>query len=105
MEDKMNYTETLNQIGGILNLQLMVGAYNFAKDKNSISFRFKGSRKMNYLKITLNSLDEYELEFGQVGRKSYKSVKKLDGVYCDQLIEIFEDTTGLYLTLNSYMKF
>lgn len=43
--------------------------------------------------------DTYFLEFGIIRGKSYKATKELQVVYCDQLVEIFESITGLYLSL------
>ena len=86
-------------MGGQNRLVLMTGANNFGVLGNSLSFRFKGSKKANYLRITLNSMDTYDLEFGKVHGTNYKVVKTLTYIYSDQLIEIFENTTGLMLSL------
>jgi hypothetical protein len=91
--------ETIQQLGGFGKLKMMVGAYNFSKDNNSLTFKFKGSKKMNICKITLNSLDLYNVEFKLLRAYNLKTVEVHNDIYCDQLIEIFERTTGLSLRL------
>ena len=94
----MNCEQTIQQLGGIGPLRAMVGANNFIRrGENSMSFRFKGSRRMNYFQITLNAMDTYDLEFGQIRKAGYVERKNLEGIYADQLIETFEETTGLHL--------
>lgn len=95
----MDHTVTISQLGGQRRLQLMIGANTFIGGKDCLSFRFRGSRRVNYIKITLDPSDTYTVEFGKVGRASYKSVSILSDVYCEDLIPIFEKTTGLYLSL------
>ncbi len=108
----------LRQLGG-KRLIVMTGAYDFLRDGDyTLMFKFKGSKKANFVKITLNSLDLYDVEFLKVSNltpkkalkwidltneevtaKLQKNKKTFNNVYCDQLIEIFESHTGLYLTL------
>jgi len=88
------------QMGGIGRLRAMVAASHMADHDNGLSFRFKGSRAANYVKVTLDPDDTYTVEFWKIrGVFSMDKVEELGGVYCDQLIPLFESTTGLYLTL------
>jgi hypothetical protein len=93
--------ETCKQMGGTRRLMAMVGGKNFLSDGAAFSFRFTGQNKIkaNYLKVTLNSLDTYDMEFGRVHGDSYKIMATLNNVYGDQLKAIFEEKTGLYLSL------
>ena len=86
----------IQQFGGPGVLRSFVAAHSFvqSKEENWLRFKFKGSRKVNCLKVTLNSLDLYKMEFYS---PRGKLVKEVDGVYCDMLVDIFEKTTGLYL--------
>ena len=98
----MTFYETiLEQMGGKNRIQAMTDAYNFvySDGDKSLRFRFKGSRKVNYVKITLNSLDLYDMEFKKIWGMKCKDVETVNGVYWDQLKPIFEETTGLYLSL------
>lgn len=94
MTDEMR-NEIVRQLGGFGRLRAMVGAKIF-KLENGISIKFKGSRKMDSLQIIYNyALDSYDLTF----YKGFNVVEKFSDVYCDNLISIFETTTGLYLSL------
>jgi hypothetical protein len=87
----------LLQLGGYGKLKAMIGADNFAHDKDgSLSFRFKGSRKFKNCKIKLNGNDLYDIEFySQRG----EVVESREDIYAEDLKRIFEKTTGLYLSL------
>lgn len=93
---------TLAQLGGHGRLRAMIGAEMFTHDEHgTLRFRFKGYRKANTLEVTLDPTDTYTMRFLKVTNYGLnaKEVKTYDGVYCDQLKEIFERETGLYLSL------
>ena len=80
----------------------MLGATNLmfsSKEPNWLSFRIKGSSKINYIKISLNSMDLYDMEFGKIGKTSYKVVATESGCYHDMLHTMIEKNTGLYTSL------
>jgi len=87
------------QMGGFGCLKCMVGAYNFIDCGAGVSFRFKGSKIANYIKVTLTPLDEYDVEIGKVFGTKYTIKKECKGIYFDQLKPVFESTTKLYLSL------
>ncbi len=95
--------EVLRQIGGNMAIR-MIGAYNLVGDANSLSFRFKATAKlsMNFCKITLTPMDLYDFELGRVRAGKYTQVYQVSGTYEDQLVKIFEQETGLCLSLNSH---
>ena len=80
---------------------MMTGAKNLAGDENSLSMRIgRNSSNSNYLKITLNSMDLYDMKFCKLTRKfEEKSVKEYNGVYNDSMVEVFEKHTGMYTKL------
>lgn len=88
----------LEQLGGAGKLKAMVGAYNFIDTGRGLSFRIKNP-KANYIKITLNSMDLYDLEIGKIRGMDYKIVAEQNNLYYDQLKPIIEKVTGMYLTL------
>jgi hypothetical protein len=92
---------TLNQLGGINKIHAMTGAKDFARDEAGqyVSFKFLGCKTANYIKITLTWEDLYEMEFGKLKKWEYEVVKSINGVYAEDLKRIFEDTTGLALSL------
>lgn len=81
-------------------LKLMIGAKNFSFGESGVSFIFKMFRKANVCRIELNeSTDLYNLVFSKIARYELKEVLRFDGLYCDQLKEVFERETGLTLTV------
>ena len=103
--------EILKQLGGNKFLA-MTGAKNLVYDDNSLNMKLpKNMSQANYLKITLNSLDTYDLRFykvtgGKMNMKTFevspikeKDIKIINCVYCDQLQEIFTQVTGMYTSL------
>lgn len=93
----------IQQLGGHGKLKAMVSAKDFMysdKDK-SLTFKFSGSRKTNCIRITYNSMDLYDIEFLKINLKKLtcKTIEIIENVYNDQLIEIFERRTELYLKL------
>jgi len=91
----------LQQLGG-RKFMVMVGAHNLVcsdEGCGTMMLKFKGSKVANYLKITLTSMDLYDVEFGKIWGGNYKVVKKVEGYYNDMLVSLFEETTGLYTKL------
>lgn len=91
----------LQQMGGMGRLVAMTGAHNFLALDNGVQFKFKGSRVANSCRVVLDPSDTYTVEFHKITKRGLevKEVKSLSGVYCDMLVELFEGTTGLYLTI------
>lgn len=82
----------------------MIGAKNLAYDNktNSFNFMFKMCKKSNMCKLSYNKgLDLYNMEFLKYNNRTceVKEIKKYNGLYSDQLKSIFEDFTGLYISL------
>ena len=97
----MEIAETiLQQMGGPMAMR-MIGGYALIADSNALSFRFRAHAKdsLNFCKVTLTPWDVYEFELGRVRAGKYTQVHKFDEIYCDQLIAMFEEYTGLYLRL------
>jgi hypothetical protein len=87
----------LNQLGGMNRLIAFTGAYNFVAINNGVSFRIKNP-KANYIKITLNGKDLYDLEVGRIRGTDYKVVGKQSDLYYDMLKSEIEKFTGMYLS-------
>ena len=88
----------ISQLGGSGKLKAMTGAYNFVAEKNGVSFRLKNPRA-NYVKITLTSMDLYDLEVGRIRGDKYTVVAEKNGLYNDMLKPAIEEATGMYLSL------
>ncbi|QIW91239.1 hypothetical protein COHAPHLL_00403 [Vibrio phage V09] len=117
-----NATTVLNQLTasnhGHSRLVAMTGAKNIMQsvENRFVSFKLPKAavRGINYVKITLTDADLYDIEFGKQSSKAcpdmkaigikvmmphYAQKKVVNGVYNDMLKEIFEQETGLYLSL------
>jgi len=100
MSSRFDYLVALQQLCGCRNaisrLKAMVGASNFIRGDNSISFHFKMCRRANSLRIDYDDvLDEYNMVFF----RGFREVKRYEGVFFDSMKELFERYTGLYLSL------
>ena len=101
LESDMSVAITiLNQLGGN-KFRVMTGAKNFIGYENGVSMRIgRNSSNSNYLKITLNDSDLYDVRFSKVTKMGEeKSVREFNDVYNDMLVEIFESHTGMYTSL------
>ena len=104
MSNHMTVANTiLNQFGSKRSFA-MIGGYNpLARNEGegALSFRFKAEAKnsANFCKITLMPDDTYTVEFGRV-HGVYKVISTHSEIYCDMLMDLFEQETGLYLTFN-----
>ena len=91
--DKRIAIEILKQLGG-KRFMAMTGANQFIAGNNWMAFKLPRAKNGNRrVKITLNSMDTYDIKFMSLGGKTNKVLK---GIYNDQLQEIFTNYTGLY---------
>ena len=90
----------LEQLGGN-QFRMMTGAKHLAGDENSLSMRIgRNSSNSNYLKITLNSMDLYDMEFCKLTKMGEKkSVTEYNNVYNDLMKGTFTAHTGMYTSL------
>ena len=85
------------QIGG--KAFYMLGTRYKVGDEKSLRFDIRGCSKISHIRITLDPSDTYTVEFMKVRKMSCKNVEILHDIYADQLHEIIERKTGLYLSL------
>ena len=86
----------------------MIGAKDFFSDDDGQTLVFKYPRN-KAVRITLNGRDLYDVEFltlGRLNRKTWEmSPSKTTGTFSDvgveNLREVFEEFTGLYLSLGT----
>lgn len=91
--------EILTQLGGNKFIA-MTGAKNLVDGGKFLGFKLPRAKDgINYVKITLTSMDLYDIEFGGIRANDYKVVKKVGGIYNDQLQNIFTKVTGLHTRL------
>lgn len=97
------------QLGGVGKLRMFLGSKRIysANDGKTLLFDYKPqypSKQGNICEITYNrGTDLYDIAFMHIGtaRSGFKKtvIKQFDGIYADQLMDLFEGVTGLYLTL------
>ncbi len=77
----------------------MLGAKNLLDHGDALSFRVRGSKAVNYIKITLNGKDLYDMEFGKIWGMNYKVKATHNDSYADMMHDLIESETGLYTKL------
>lgn len=77
----------------------MTGAKNLLDTGKGLSFRIPGTmtkNRINHVKVELNGFDLYNVTFGRIHGTSYKIISTHEDVFCENLVELFEDSTGLF---------
>lgn len=115
MTNTMIAETILQQLGGN-KFVVMTGAKNFVALENGIKFNIgRNASKANTVKITVNGLDLYDIEFIKftpykitvnhktctVTTREEKTevIKTYNDCYCDMLQELFTEVTGMYTHL------
>jgi hypothetical protein len=89
--------EILRQLGSRM-FMMMTGANSLTATDNSLSFKFKGSKRWKHMKIELTPMDVYTVTFSRVhGHKLTQEV--FEDIYNEDLRPLFERETGLYTSL------
>jgi hypothetical protein len=95
-----------DQLGGIGRVKMMTGATKFSVLPaqggylGGLDIRFplpQHEGAVNYFKVLLAGDDTYTVEAGVERGGARKVKKQQDGVYAEDLIDLFEKLTGLYL--------
>jgi hypothetical protein len=107
MADMTVANTILSQLGG-RKFIAMTGAKALMGDANMLSFRLPGggfSAGINYVKVTLNGRDTYDVEFSRISRKrrgwapAVTLIHTSSDVYADTLRDVFTRVTGLHTSL------
>ena len=97
-----SYEIILQQLGG-RKFIAMTGATVMRDGDNKLIAKIKGSKKYNHVEISHNSLDLYDIRFVKIGgQKTMYAIKKdetFNNVYADNMVNLIESETGLYLSL------
>ena len=89
----------LSQLGGGRRLGMFLGAKEYVCSEDSLSFRFtaRGAKGINKVNVRLDPSDTYTVQFFRATKAGVKLVTEESDVYCDQLVSVLEQKTGLYL--------
>jgi len=94
----------LEQLGG-RRFSAMTGAKDFIGSDTGLSFKIgRNASQANGVRIEYDAgRDLYNIQFLRAAKTKQgfqlKEIKKVDGIYFDQLTEIFTSITGLYTHL------
>ena len=89
----------LKQLGGN-RFMAMTGAKDFGIGKDGLHFKIgRNAKSISHVVINLSSMDLYDIKFLRVRAGKITVVKKLKGVYADQLGTMFKKYTGMNVRL------
>lgn len=91
----------LKQLGGNKFI-VMTGSKNLVADECALTMHLTRNKAMaKYLRIELNGNDTYTMIFRKAITKqhTFPIVRRIEGVYFDQLQTLFTEVTGLYTSL------
>lgn len=95
-----------NKVATIIRDQLghktlyMIGAKNLLATENSLSFKImRNAKGVSHVKITLTSMDEYDMQFLSCRAGNVKIKSEVKGRHFNELHETIESNTGLYTKL------
>lgn len=93
-------TTVLEQLGGN-RFRMMTGSRDFVALESGLMFRVgSGARNgINKVRVVLTPADDYTVEFWRVRGTKATLVQSREGIYCDQLQEVFTNETGFYTRL------
>ena len=87
----------IKQLGGSKFIA-MTGAKDFVKDdkKQLITFKIgRNSKSINYVRIKLNSIDTYNMDFLMIRAGKITVKSRAEGVFNEQLESVFNQHTGM----------
>ena len=91
--------EIIEQLGGAGRLVRFIGLSLVLETNDGAVLKFpKSPLKVNMVKITLNGLDLYDIEFLNSHGLNLKTLAVEKNVYAEDLVSFFERNTGLYLS-------
>ena len=86
-----------DQFGGNKAMAMIDGTAVYGE--KSLTVHFKGCKAANCVSIELDGDDTYTVKFYKIGKMIYTFVESFSGIYADNLARVFEEKTGLYLSL------
>ena len=100
----MNVAQTiLSQLGGNRFIT-MTGARDLARTDDSLTFRLPANFArdgVNLVKVTLAASDTYTVRFMKLSGLNLRECGEVEGVYAENLREVFTERTGLDCTLGN----
>jgi len=105
MSDPTVANTILAQLGGN-RFRVMTGAKGFVYSDNTLNFRLPGGGGfckdgINAVRVTLNSMDLYDVTYSKVRGSKIVTVAESEGLYADMLRDNFRRVTGLETSLGT----
>ena len=103
MADTAVLVAIMEQFGG-RRFMAMTGAKNFVAHEDGVSFKLPSggaTKGINYVRVKLNAMDTYDMEFSRVRGLKVTQIATESGVYNDQLQAVFTRVTGLQTSLGT----
>jgi hypothetical protein len=104
MSNMQTANTILAQLGGN-RFAVMTGAKNFIGGENTLTFRLPArfaQKSITGVRVTLDLVaDLYKVEFLAIRGLNVRTVSEFDGVYAEDLRDLFETETGLYTSLGT----
>lgn len=100
--DKFIASTILQQMGGMLAMR-MIGTKSLnALEGGGLSIHFDNvtNNRCNVVRIVLKPNDTYTVTFWRVWGSKTTIIKELEDVYCDMLMDVFEEGTDMLLTMH-----
>lgn len=97
----MQVAETiLSQLGGAGRLRAMCGCKDFGAGDQSLQFKVgSNAKKVTACVVTLEPSDTYRVTFFTGRGVNMREARRIEDVYADSLVAVFESETGMYLSL------
>ena len=95
----------LAQMGGRRVFGTMLNVKQMVYGDNELTVRFTNRKRSrgNMVRVKLNGLDLYDVTFYNVAKYEAKEVKAHTNLYSHSLREVFENQTGLCLTIPTFV--
>lgn len=96
------------QMGGVGTLRMFTGSQLIGL-QNGLRIQFpndlSAKKDINRVEIILNDSDLYDVTFSRIhrpkgGDMQLDVIDTCEGIFCDMLKSVFEETTGVYLSFN-----
>lgn len=94
-------TRIYQQLGG-QRFRVMTGARNMSYGGRALRFALPGTMTkggVNRVTIELNDSDTYDVTFYRLRKNEIHSQHTVKGIYCDMLLDIIKEATGLAVKL------
>lgn len=89
-------------LGGFKKLRAMIGVENIVTFNKGLTMSFKAKAKdgINCIGITyMDSSDTFQVRFNRYRNHELKCLETMDFIYTEDMKQIIEQRTGLYLSL------